>query len=112
MKVIYFTYLTISSNFMFLCSQVQDQDVLPLVHRFKIFLVCVLRRRRSVSGLPPRWPGFEPMSNHVGFVVDKVALGQVFSEYFSFLCQLSFHQLLQTNLSSGAGTVGQIFNFF
>jgi hypothetical protein len=28
---------------------------------------------------------------HVGFVVDKAALGQVFSEYFSFPCQL-FHE--------------------
>jgi hypothetical protein len=25
------------------------------------------------------------------FVVDKVALGQVFFEYFGFLCQSSFH---------------------
>jgi hypothetical protein len=24
---------------------------------------------------------------HVGFVVDKAALGQVFSEYFGFRCQ-------------------------
>jgi hypothetical protein len=31
---------------------------------------------------------------HVGFVVDKVALGQVFSEYFGFPCQSSFHQIL------------------
>jgi hypothetical protein len=30
----------------------------------------------------------------VGFVVEKVALGQVFSEYFGFPCQSSFHQLL------------------
>jgi hypothetical protein len=30
----------------------------------------------------------------MGFVVDKVALGQVFSEYFGFLCQSSFHQIL------------------
>jgi hypothetical protein len=31
----------------------------------------------------------------VGFVVDKVALGQVFSKYFGFPCQTrSFHQLL------------------
>jgi hypothetical protein len=30
----------------------------------------------------------------VGFVVDKVALGQVFSEYFGFPCQSSFHQIL------------------
>jgi hypothetical protein len=27
----------------------------------------------------------------MGFVVDKVALGQVFSEYFGFPCQFSFH---------------------
>jgi hypothetical protein len=26
----------------------------------------------------------------VGFAVDKVALGQVFSEYFGFPCQFSF----------------------
>jgi hypothetical protein len=30
----------------------------------------------------------------VGFVVDKVALGQVFPEYFGFPCQSSFHQIL------------------
>jgi hypothetical protein len=41
-----------------------------------------------------RWPGFEPSSGHVGFVVDKVALGQVFSEYFGFPCQFSFQRLL------------------
>jgi hypothetical protein len=28
------------------------------------------------------------------FVVDKVALGQVFSEHFGFPCQSSFHQIL------------------
>jgi hypothetical protein len=45
----------------------------------------------------------------VGFVVDKVALRQVFSEYFVFLCQLLFHRLLHTHLlSSGAGTIGQL----
>jgi hypothetical protein len=49
------------------------------------------------------------MQFHVGFVVDKVALGQVFSEYFGFLCQSSFHQLLYNHphLSSGACTIGQ-----
>jgi hypothetical protein len=43
----------------------------------------------------------------VGFVVDKMALGQVFSEYFGFS---SFHQLLHIHhhLSSGAGTIGQL----
>ena len=34
--------------------------------------------RRLVAGLPPRRHGFDPGSVHVGFVVDKVALGQVF----------------------------------
>jgi hypothetical protein len=33
-------------------------------------------------------------AGHVGFVVDKAALGQVFSEYFGFPCQSSFHQYL------------------
>jgi hypothetical protein len=38
-----------------------------------------------------------------------VALGQVFSEYFGFLCQFPFHRLLHTHhLSSGAGTIGQL----
>jgi hypothetical protein len=48
----------------------------------------------------------------VGFVVDKVALGQVFSMYFGFPCQFSFHRLFHIHhhhhLSSGAGTIGQI----
>jgi hypothetical protein len=30
------------------------------------------------------------------FVVDKVALGQVFSEYFGFPCQSLFHQFFST----------------
>jgi hypothetical protein len=62
-----------------------------------------------VAGFPPRRPGFEPRSGHVAFVTDKVALGQVFSEYFGFPCQFSFHRLLHTHhLSSGAGTIGQL----
>jgi hypothetical protein len=57
----------------------------------------------------PRRPGFEPRSGHVASVVDKVALGQVFSEYFGFLYQSSFHRLLHTyRLSFGAGTMGQV----
>jgi hypothetical protein len=44
----------------------------------------------------------------VGFVVDKVALCQVFSEHFGFPCQFSFHRLLHTHVPSGAGKIGQI----
>jgi hypothetical protein len=31
---------------------------------------------------------------HEEFVVDKVTLGQIFSKYFGFSCQSSFHQIL------------------
>jgi hypothetical protein len=34
--------------------------------------------RRLVAGLSPRRPRFDPRSVHVGFVVGKMALGQVF----------------------------------
>jgi hypothetical protein len=42
-------------------------------------------------------------------VVDKVAVGAGFSEYFGFHCQSSFHKLLHNHphLSSGAGTIDQ-----
>jgi hypothetical protein len=46
--------------------------------------------RRLVAGLSPRRPGFDPGSVHVGFVVDKVALGQIFPRVLWFShCQ--FH---------------------
>jgi hypothetical protein len=68
----------------------------------------------SAEIFPLCWLGFEPRTHLVGFVVDKVALGQVFSEYLGFPCQLSFHWLLHTpsphhhHLWFGAGTIGQI----
>jgi hypothetical protein len=54
---------------------------------------------RSIAQAVSRWrpaaaAGFKPGSGQVGFVVDKVALGRVFSEYFGFPCQSSFHQIL------------------
>jgi hypothetical protein len=61
------------------------------------------------SGFPSLRPGFDLKSGHEEFVVDKVALGQVSSEYFGFTCQFSFQRLLHTHeLSSGAGTMGQL----
>jgi hypothetical protein len=42
----------------------------------------------------------------MGFVVDKVALERVFSEYFGFPCQSSFHQILHHN-HLGQATIGQ-----
>jgi hypothetical protein len=48
--------------------------------------------RRLVAGLSLRRPGFDPGSVDVGFVVDKVALGQIFPEYFGFPQSISFHR--------------------
>jgi hypothetical protein len=48
--------------------------------------------KRLVAVFSPWRPGFAS-GQHVGFVVDKAALGPVFSEYFGFPCQ-SFHQFL------------------
>jgi hypothetical protein len=46
-----------------------------------------------VGELSPRSPEFSPGSIHVGFVVDKVALVQVFfSEVFGFPLSVSFHR--------------------
>jgi hypothetical protein len=63
-----------------------------------------------VSGFLPQLSMLEPRSGHVGFVVDKVALGQVYSEHLHFPCQFSFHRLLHAyhHLSAGAGTIAQL----
>jgi hypothetical protein len=46
--------------------------------------------KRLAAGFPPRRPGFAS-GQHMWFVMDKAALGQVFSECFGFPSQ-SFHQ--------------------
>jgi hypothetical protein len=65
-------------------------------------------RALAPAGFPPRQLGFVPRSAHVGFVVAQVALVQVYSEYFGFSCQFSFHRLLDTHLSSEADIIGQL----
>jgi hypothetical protein len=51
----------------------------------------------------------QPWSGRVAFVVNKVALKNVFSEYFGFLC-LYLHQLnhIRHHQSAAAAVVGQI----
>jgi hypothetical protein len=73
-----------------------------------------LHKGRAIAQAVSRWlptavVRVRARAGHVGFVVDKVALGQVFSEYFGFPCQSSFHQFLHNHhhLSSVAGTIGQ-----
>jgi hypothetical protein len=67
-----------------------------------------MTKDRAVSRRIPT--GAARLRGHLGFVVDKVALGQVFSEYFGFPCQFSFHRLLHTHHhpSSGSGIIGQL----
>jgi hypothetical protein len=87
---------------------------IPCMFVFKLILFSLAKKAvpklwRLVADFPPRRPGFQPRSGHVGFVVNKVALGQVFSKYLGFPCQFSFHRLLHTHhLSSGPGTIGQL----
>jgi hypothetical protein len=45
--------------------------------------ISVLWLKQSVTSQSPQRPEFSPRPVHVGFVVDKVALGEV-SKYFSF----------------------------
>jgi hypothetical protein len=66
-------------------------DVTSFNWHFAVYkdILAVPWLRRLVAGLSPRRPGFDPGSVHVGFVVDKVALGQVFPRVLRFSCQ--FH---------------------
>jgi hypothetical protein len=48
--------------------------------------------RQLVARLPRRRHVFHPGSVYVGFVVDKVALGQGFPDYFELPQSNSFHQ--------------------
>jgi hypothetical protein len=54
---------------------------------------------RAIAQAVSRWlptaaARFRTRVWQVGFVMDKVALGQVFSEHFDFVYQFSFHQIL------------------
>jgi hypothetical protein len=65
------------------------QSPTPLIKKTTECLLCspyyiivrqiskIYKFKRLVAGFPPRRPGFKPGSSHVGFVVGKVALGQV-----------------------------------
>jgi hypothetical protein len=51
--------------------------------------------------LLPRSPGFAPGSTHVGFVVDKVVLGQVFLRVLRFPCPYHSTVVLHTHIIRG-----------
>jgi hypothetical protein len=59
----------------------------------------------------PRGPVFEPGSCDVGFVVDKVAMGQLYSEHYGFFLAHYLTDCPQTHhhhLSSGDSKISQI----
>jgi hypothetical protein len=63
-------------SYMDICSGYKIKWCIILTVISHINLNCM---KRLVAGFPPRWTGFNPGSGQVGFVVDKVASGQVFS---------------------------------
>jgi hypothetical protein len=59
-------------------------------------------RAQAVSRwLPTAATWVRALSGHVEFVVDKLTLGQVLSEYFGFHCQSSFHQIIHPHNHPG-----------
>jgi hypothetical protein len=69
-----------------------------------LICVSVVRERVAVFIIRPynlSLPGFDLRPGHVGFVVDKVAMGQGFSMYFTLPCQFSFHQVIHIQWSYG-----------
>jgi hypothetical protein len=58
---------------------------------FLITFTAVPWLKLLVAGLSPLRFGFEPSSVYVGFVVDRVALGQVFLRVLRFPLSISFH---------------------
>jgi hypothetical protein len=63
---------------------------------------------RAIAQGISRWlPTAAARGPQLGFVVDKVVLGRVFSEYFGFPCQSSFHQIHHHHNHPGQATIGQ-----
>jgi hypothetical protein len=63
--------------------------------------------RRLNAAFPSRLPGFDHRSGYMRFF-NKMTLGHVFSEYFSFPWQFSFHKLPHTQLSSSSCAIGRL----
>jgi hypothetical protein len=61
----------------------------------------MLRVRVIAQAVSPWLSRVRIRAEHVGFVVDKMALGQVLSEYFGVPCQSSSHQFIHHHNHSG-----------
>jgi hypothetical protein len=76
------------------------------VARWSLYKAKDLSDPLVVVGFSPRRPGFNAMSDHVGFVADEVLMGQVFPEFFCVPCQYPFH-VLQSPGAAGGPTSGR-----
>jgi hypothetical protein len=72
-----------------MCTKYNEMFSSVCRHSYRISFATI-----SNMGHVSRRPGFNSGSGQVEFVVDKVALGQVFSEYFGFPYQSSFHRII------------------
>jgi hypothetical protein len=77
---------------------IPEDSILPLLLFNYLVYIC-----RAIAEAVSRWhPTAAARVSRVGFVVDKVASGPTFSEYFGFPCQnRSFHQLLHPHNHPG-----------
>jgi hypothetical protein len=91
------------NSFLYTHTQIYEVGFIKIFINFKCQAVPYLRR--LVAVFQPRRPGFKPRSG--GICGEKLALGQVFSKYFGFPHQFSFHWLLH-HLSYWAGIIGQL----
>jgi hypothetical protein len=62
--------------------------------------------RQLVTCFLPQWPGFKPRLGHVGFVVDKAAMGPVYVQVLWF--PLPSIPPTARHSSSRAGTISQM----
>jgi hypothetical protein len=79
--------LTVASSVL-LCKLLHHKDIPQSITSLTSNGGCAIAQAVS------RWLPTAVARVQVGFAVDKLVLGQVFSEYFGFPCQSSFHQIL------------------
>jgi hypothetical protein len=85
----------INPAFLFKTQRFGDWILSPSSGRNLLYLSMALAIAQAVSRWFPTAAARVPVWVwQEGFVVDKVDLGQIFSEYFGFLSQSSFHQIL------------------
>lgn len=77
------------------CRTQHSRLVLPIVTHSVLCEVCVYNvaeSRSLIAGLSPRLPGFSTVSGYMGFVVDKVAVGQALVRLLLFMMPVLFRQ--------------------